>query len=231
MNRFAFALLCASSLTLSTGCGGDETKDSSSTETNTTATATTTGTTTTPTTTGTTGTTTTTGTTMVMPTAEEYCATVTTACTADNAQYADEAACLDYVNTASGMPLGVMGDTDGNSIACRSYHAGVAATTDADTHCSHAGPSGGDVCGDWCTNYCDLAATNCSGANELYADTVTCMDSCALISDLGAPNDASGNTVQCRIYHLGVAGSDVAGGSADLHCAHGAPGFGGPCAD
>lgn len=73
-----------------------------------------------------------------------YCAAIAASCTAANAQYPDTAACL---LACSDFPTdGEDGATAGDNIQCRIYHAGAAAT-DAATHCSHAGASGGTVCG------------------------------------------------------------------------------------
>ena len=59
------------------------------------------------------------------------------------------------------------GDTTGNTIGCRLYHAGAAAA-DPVLHCPHAGPTGGNVCGSWCDNYCQLMAQETEpGVNAL----------------------------------------------------------------
>lgn len=73
-----------------------------------------------------------------------YCTAVTRACTGANMQYMDMAACNTACNAAT-YEVGMAGATSGNSISCRTYHAG-AAMTDPATHCPHAGPTGGGVC-------------------------------------------------------------------------------------
>ena len=165
------------------------------------------------------------------PTCDLYCATITANCTGDNTQYADEGSCLTYCGTFAQIPLGAAADTSGNTVGCRAYHAGVAGggADDAAVHCPHAGPSGGNVCGTWCDTYCQLAGTNCTGDNELYADAATCDVACSNFPDSGAPGAVEGESVQCKIYHLGVAGSDKAGGSAAIHCPHGDVDGGGVC--
>ena len=152
------------------------------------------------------------------PTCAAYCAKVQMNCPAgadagSNQQYPDSATCMSYCATAAAWPAGMIGDTSGNTIGCRLYHAGAAAA-DPVLHCPHAGPTGGNVCGSWCDNYCQLMAKNCTGANAVY-DAATCMTKCATIPTSGHVNDTSGNSVQCRIYHLGVAASDPA-----THCPH-----------
>ncbi len=163
-------------------------------------------------------------------TCEYYCASIMAACTGDDAQYADADACNSYCNKYGAFPEGTLDDVDGNTLGCRIYHAGVAGTVAPDVHCAHAGPSGGDICGTWCENYCDLAEKNCTGGDALFADNGSCMSTCNGYSDDGAPGDTGGDTVQCRIYHLGVAGNGDAGG-ATTHCPHGDADGGGVCVD
>ena len=152
------------------------------------------------------------------PTCAAYCAKIQMNCTTDdggsgNAQYPDVQTCTSYCTTAAGWPAGMTGDQTGNTIGCRLYHAGAAAA-DPVLHCPHAGPTGGAVCGSLCENYCQLMAKNCTGANAVY-DMATCMTKCATIPTNGKPNDTTGNSVQCRIYHLGAAASDPV-----THCPH-----------
>ena len=89
------------------------------------------------------------------PTCAAYCAKIAMNCTAgdggSNAQYADTATCNTYCSSASHWPAGMTGDTSGDTIGCRLYHAGAAAA-DPVLHCPHAGPTGGNVCGSWCDN-------------------------------------------------------------------------------
>ena len=101
----------------------------------------------------------------------------------------------------------------GNTLSCRIKHAGLAAgsPTNATTHCPHAGPTGAGVCGTLCENYCYLASKNCTGNNVLYATDAACMTACAGIggeggfATTGAFGDTTGNTLQCRVYHVNVA--------------------------
>ncbi len=160
-----------------------------------------------------------------------YCAALTGSCTAGNAQFASEAACNTYCNRARTAPeywaAGTSGDTSGNSLACRAYHGGAPAAADPVLHCPHAGPSGGNLCGTWCANYCDLALSACTGGLALYADRAACETACAGIPAGGVPNATAGDSLQCRIYHLGVAASSAA--NATIHCPHGNATPTGPC--
>lgn len=59
-------------------------------------------------------------------------------------QYTDSGTCMEICN---GFADGCDGDTSGNTLACRTYHLGAAAT-DAATHCPHVAQDGGGVCVD-----------------------------------------------------------------------------------
>lgn len=163
-----------------------------------------------------------------------YCTALTTNCTAANAQFTDEATCNTYCTRARTTPefwsVGTEGSTSGNTLACRTYHGGAPSATTPALHCQHAGPSGGDLCGDWCENYCDLALAACTGTLQLFADKPTCRTACATIASVpSTPNATSGNSVQCRINHLGRASASAA--AATTHCPHAlvTPAAGTPC--
>jgi hypothetical protein len=155
----------------------------------------------------------------VAPTCADYCKKITASCTQSNAQYTDEATCNTWCTKNYGWAAGLATDGSGDTIGCRTNHAVLAAGAPA-VHCPHAGPSGGNTCGLWCEVYCDLALRNCTGGNQLYVDKPACMTACGSFTTNGLPNAQSGNNVQCRIYHLGLAGTDAA--SATTHCPHGA---------
>lgn len=149
-------------------------------------------------------------------TCDAYCDTVMANCTGDDEQYDSREACIDYCENVAGWDPGSTTDTDGNTIGCRIYHGGAPAAGEPATHCPHAGPTGGDVCGSWCDNYCQLSSRNCSGANELYADDAECMAACTDIPASGTAGDVEYDTVQCRLYHAGA----PAAGDPDTHCPH-----------
>ena len=164
------------------------------------------------------------------PTCADYCALYEITCEPDHPQYdwADGLDCETWCTTWAGLEPGGAGADAGNSIGCRAYHAGVAAQVNPQIHCPHAGPSGGNVCGSWCDNYCDLAARNCKAGDTLFASDEECETACEGIAADGAPGDLSGDTVQCRISVLGLAGSALPGSAAEW-CADGAPGASDTC--
>ena len=71
-----------------------------------------------------------------------YCSRYFNNCTGELGVYVDEADCL--AQCEPWYP-GSSGDTQGDSIGCRAYYAGLAAG-DPQTHCPSAGPGGGDQC-------------------------------------------------------------------------------------
>jgi len=156
------------------------------------------------------------------PDCATYCATVTARCTESMAQYESEAACNEYcTGNAITWGVGTTADAAGNTLGCRQYHAGAAGN---DEHCLHAGPTGGGVCGSYCDVYCDAAMANCADGNALYGDRDACIAACAAMPTNGDVNASGGDSVQCRVYHLGAAKTDPAG-----HCAHGSQSGGDVC--
>ena len=145
-----------------------------------------------------------------------YCTAVMANCTgAMNTQYGSEAECMGAcAMLEAGGKLGTEADMSGDTVGCRAYHAGAAAT-DAATHCAHAGPFGGGVCGDLCENFCTLAVATCK---TQYPDNTACMADCGGYAKM--PNysyQATGDNYACRAYHLTAA---AAPGGAATHCAH-----------
>lgn len=67
---------------------------------------------------------------------------------------------------------------------------------------------------DLCTTYCFEAITYCIGAYEIFDDIASCRAACAAMPT-GRPDDASGDSVHCRIHHLYDARTDP-----ESHCAH-----------
>jgi hypothetical protein len=154
-------------------------------------------------------------------TCDAYCTTVMANCTADNAQYTSKDDCL---KVCAEFPAGKAGDASGDSLACRTVHAGKAAGAGATTHCPHAGPGGGDgdpsdatgpVCGEGCEAFCEIAGAICQGT---YTDTAACMADCKTFNPSKKPYstaDTGTNDFNCRLYHLTQAAHAPA-----THCPH-----------
>ena len=162
-----------------------------------------------------------------------YCAAIMSACTGPNAQYGSTDDCM---HACPNFPVGMAGDTSGNTLGCRTTHAMLAASA-TNPHCWHAGPYGYGACGDECAGFCTLATTWCTPAGGFdggappYASESACLTSCAgykqidaadgglgLDGGYNAQGPAGGNTLDCREYHLGAS---LAGGAMQqLHCNH-----------
>lgn len=78
---------------------------------------------------------------------------------------------------------------------------------------------------DLCLTYCDLSAEACVGNNALYDDDNACLARCANLNDTGIDDERSGDTVQCRIWHLETAMRL----EPTIHCKHGSQDGGGQC--
>jgi mono/diheme cytochrome c family protein len=76
-----------------------------------------------------------------------------------------------------------------------------------------------------CDTYCTLAENHCTGDNAIGWGGEDCQTVCAGYNMGGSNGDTSGDSVQCRIYHLG----DPAAGDPAVHCPHGTPDGGGVC--
>lgn len=143
-----------------------------------------------------------------------YCGTITTNCTGANQMYMGMDSCM---STCMQFPVGAAADVGGNTLGCRTYHAGAAAS-DPNTHCRHAGPGGADVCGANCEGFCKLVLGACTDANQQYGgDMGMCMTACATFAT-DPPYDYSvqmGNSFACRLYHATQASADPG-----THCGH-----------
>ena len=147
-------------------------------------------------------------------TCDNYCARVMANCTGDAAQYADIATCK---RLCADLPLGDAGDTGGDTVACRMYHAGAPAMQSASFHCPHAGPFGGEVCGTRCGAFCLLAGSACPTEYDAGACDAACGTKFRFAPDAGESpaGPTSGNTLNCREYHLVAAFGDPG-----THCPH-----------
>lgn len=82
-------------------------------------------------------------------------------------------------------------------------------------------PTGGTVC----ERYCTAITAACSGANLQFADAADCNAWCSTANiPAGTVGAVDGNTLECRIYHAGVAM-----GMPAMHCPHAGPSGGDVC--
>lgn len=151
---------------------------------------------------------------------EEYCGTMMTNCSGANAQYESMEECISMCDSA-GWREGQDGDSGGNSLHCRITHAGALAAADPVTHCPHAGPTGGDMCGSLCENYCFYSNTHCAEVHA-YEDLSACVSACeTLMPRAAAGTTADDNSVDCRVRYVVEAARSgdtaAACAAADVH--------------
>jgi hypothetical protein len=161
-----------------------------------------------------------------MLTCADYCSTIHTACGFDtdpspgpNDQFASLESCLGACKT---YPVGMVSDTSGNTLGCRTNHA-MLALKDPKTHCPHAGPAGAGTCGSDCEGFCQLAMTYCTAMYNatVYTNIAQCMSVCQATPD-DVPyttNTQDGAHVACLIYHAEEAASVPKEDPTD-HCAN-----------
>lgn len=156
-------------------------------------------------------------------TCASYCTTIQANCldAASNRQYIDTPSCT---ASCGFMPVGAASDTQGNTLGCRTYHAGAAAGNPT-LHCPHAGPGGDGACGTNCAGFCQIVMGACTGANAAYASAAECMTACAAFPTATRYNtkEMTGASLACKLYHASVATTAPA-----IHCPH-VKATGGPC--
>jgi len=148
---------------------------------------------------------------------EQYCTTITANCTDDAAQYSSEANCNQVCPNLPGFnDPGTIGDT----VGCRLENAQQAGTIGVD-ECPTAGPGSEGICGDNCDAFCLLLEKACSDVDLFeYNSQADCKADCQTFPDMGpfsATLTTSGNSIQCRLYHVSQAFEDAA-----FHCQHAA---------
>lgn len=137
--------------------------------------------------------------------------------------YLSRAACL---AVCGHFPAGSAGDTSGNSLACRvNLLSSSEAQNEPAFACQAAGRGGqagmSAVCGSNCDAYCSFLASICPDRlAELGGD---CAAACAGVPDRLAFDvalDRAGDTVQCRLWHAGVAAECTTEECRVRHCGH-----------
>lgn len=136
------------------------------------------------------------------PSCGSYCTTFLDACSEFSDEFVDRPDCVTFCSERADWERGQFEDESINTVGCRLYHADIASREDPDVHCQHSGITGGNVCGSWCANYCDLADEVCEGRSRLFPDIEACLTACSAMPANGRIGDESGDTIQCRIERL-----------------------------
>jgi hypothetical protein len=126
----------------------------------------------------------------------------------------------------AGLDPGVAGETSGDTLACRASQAAQAAADPA-TYCRQAGPLGSGSCAKPCGPFCQRASSTCEplGLFPYMGGVAECVTTCQGWPYLMGPNEGdlvflSGDTLNCRVYHLEVATDPQSPSAAQAHCPH-----------
>jgi hypothetical protein len=154
---------------------------------------------------------------------DQYCGTITQYCTGTSLQYKDLEQCLAVCKL---FPQGVVGEPDGNTIACRTKYAGkarYAGGTELNAYCRQAGPGGDGRCGSNCDGFCAITMATCTIEDTppyYFVNDSACHTTCQSLPSIpfvyGDITVADGNTVECRMFHV----ISAAMMDPEEHCEH-----------
>ena len=152
----------------------------------------------------------------------KYCQDVMATCTGDNTQYKDEATCE---RVCVGFDAGTSGSAAGDTVACRDIQQSNAQDEGdpdaARSDCINAGIASANCAGTACQAFCNADLALCGSQRTGYASVGDCVTTCQTwdANFVGAIVGSTGNTLECRTYHLELSQT---GQPADLqtHCPH-----------
>jgi hypothetical protein len=170
-------------------------------------------------------------------TCENYCALMDQNCQGENLEYLPGVCltiCQMYLRPQPGRHYDYPSETPEamDSLGCRLWHAHAAQDEGPAIHCRHAGLLGTDQCGGPCEPFCRIVYTYCSDDNRIFPYDggqreceAVCGDGTAYryARDAGdLVDDAlnmieSGNTLNCRLWHIETA---IQKNLPDPHCFH-----------
>jgi len=133
-----------------------------------------------------------------------YCQEYFTSCAEDLGQsaYDNVATCIHYCASWAQFPANTSSPDSGNDVYCRLE----ALRDDAlplVTRCRRAGPYSDGTCGSQCENLGGLIDTHCPDVDPVWSSG--CLQNCPTdFAQDGSTTDVTGNSVQCRLNHLGL---------------------------
>ena len=160
------------------------------------------------------------------PLCNTYCDTVISACPDPAYVYASRDMCLGVCHKLElAGKTGSESDQSGDTIYCRLFYANQALTTGETSTCAEAGPGGNGICGTNCEAYCILMQQTCPDQfkdSQLFGNSLSnCITQCGALPTLDAGFNAdqqSGNTINCRLYHVSAASANP--DAPATHCPH-----------
>jgi hypothetical protein len=157
---------------------------------------------------------------------QAYCATMQSNCRGANQAYTSAVTCQAICAT---FETGVQGETSNDSLACRITRA-KQTVTDPTTSCPKAGALA-TGCTDPCTAFCAQAFALCKPTNAFqYESLGACKAACVtwpyiMQADAGLVGDlafSTGDSLNCRLYHLQSGYDPNTPKAAEYHCPHAA---------
>ena len=155
-----------------------------------------------------------------------YCQAVAATCEGGAAQYKSNDICL---SMCGAMDPGEAGVAAGDTRACRNVYLSTATDDPAGPYgdCLNAGASSSLCPGpDRCIAFCDIDMKLCAGNNG-YTGAADCLSTCHTWDDVVADASFSppligstGNTLECRTYHLELSQDPTIPGAINVHCPH-----------
>jgi len=128
--------------------------------------------------------------------------------------YPDMPTCM---RACAAMNTGNQTDQSGASVTCRTYHAVASLVYNDNVHCTHASqPSASGVCGTSIQNLCQFHINACTGSLQSFNSEAQCNNIFATFP-IGFPNATGGNSVDCRLYHVGYG---ITQNLTSVHCPH-----------
>lgn len=151
----------------------------------------------------------------------KYCQDILAACTADNSQFPDDGTCE---RICAGIDGGTAGNAGGDTIACRDISVSNSKdelTPDASREDCINGGISSNCAGTRCQAFCNADLALCGSQTTGYQSVGDCVAACATWGQdfVGPLIGSTGNTLQCRTYHLELSQT---GNANDLqtHCPH-----------
>lgn len=111
-------------------------------------------------------------------------------------------------------------DTTGTGGSAAGGNAGTGGAASTGGNAGTGGAAAGATCADFCAEF---FVTCADFLDPTWADTAACEADCATWTP-GTPGEMSGDTLECRVYHVGAAANDAA-----THCPHASSNGGGVC--
>jgi hypothetical protein len=159
-----------------------------------------------------------------------YCSQIEENCNEDALrQYVDEETCVQLCNVYFNFGEDQDAALNSTQLECRLISSANAGKVEPEVECLAAGLTGEGCVESTCDVYCEVMSLQCPNQfeSDLGGNFDACLEVCNAVPDTDEPFNVSiqsGNTKECRFYHIQAAGL-----SPRVHCPHAAGAS--PCSD